>query len=326
MKPNNFYGQDNIDKWLVDNLILPDKGVIVDVGAGDGINMSNSKHFEDKGWKAICIDADPRVAKALKKNRKHGYSALVSTKKEKQTFYMSNNTPDISGIIKTDGNKDKTTELLPVTLESILLKEKIGKIDILSIDTEGSEIDAFKSMCWEKHKPRYLVIEFDTQGKVNLEIEPYFIKKGYKPIIAYGPNMVFELPEPIIKDPHLIAYGSRYDRGLDILLAMWSDIKKSVPDARLRVFYGWNLFDVGYRDNPERMAWKNKINKLIEQDGITHLGRISHGAVNKEFERAGVWAYPTYFGEISCMTAMKAQAFGAVPCVIDYAALKETVQ
>ena len=129
-----------------------------------------------------------------------------------------------------------------------------------------------------------------------------------------------------MRDPHLIVYGSSYDRGLSHLLEMWPDIKKAVPEAKLRVFYGWTLFDIGYRDNPERMAWKEKINKLMEQDGITHLGRISHGAVQKEFENAGFWAYPTHFGEISCITAMKAQAYGAIPVVVDYAALHETVQ
>lgn len=128
------------------------------------------------------------------------------------------------------------------------------------------------------------------------------------------------------RNPHLIVSGSSYDRGLEHLLKMWPEVKKQVPDAQLRVFYGWHLFDIGYRDNPERMAWREKMNKLMEQDGITHLGRISHEAVQKEFENAGIWAYPTHFGEISCITAMKAQAFGAIPVVVSYAALEETVQ
>lgn len=321
-----YYGQDLIDKWLVEHCHLPEKGVIVDIGAGDGKNMSNSLHFEEQGWTAICVDADPRVTKDLLKNRKHGYGALISNKGGMQPLYMNDKTPDISGIYKTPGNKDHS-ELLPtVKLETILEKEKIKHIDILSIDTEGSEIDVFESMDWNKHKPHYLVIEFDTQGVVNLAIEPYFTGKGYKVIGIVGPNMIFELPEPIVKDPHLIVYGSSYDRGLEHLLKTWPDIKKAVPDARLRIFYGWNLFDVGYHDNPERMSWKEKMNKLMEQDGITHLGRIGHEAVIKEFEMAGIWAYPTHFGEISCITAMKAQAYGAVPCVIEYAALKETVQ
>ena len=128
------------------------------------------------------------------------------------------------------------------------------------------------------------------------------------------------------RNPKVIVYGSSYDRGLIHLLEMWPDIKKAVPKAKLRIFYGWDLFLVGYRDNPERMAWKAKIDGLMEQDGITHLGRISHGAVKKEFENAGLWAYSTHFGEISCITGMKAQAYGAIPVVINYAALAETVQ
>lgn len=41
---------------------------------------------------------------------------------------------------------------------------------------------------------------------------------------------------------------------------------------------------------------------------------------------AGLWLYPTHFTEISCITAMKAQAAGAVPVTMTVAALDETVQ
>lgn len=123
-----------------------------------------------------------------------------------------------------------------------------------------------------------------------------------------------------------IIYGSSYDRGLEHLLKMWPDIKKEVPEAELHVFYGWNLFDVMAKGNPQMQDWKARMNKLMEADGITQLGRISHEAVKVEMENAGIWAYPTHFGEISCITAMKAQVYGAVPVVVNYAALQETVQ
>lgn len=129
-----------------------------------------------------------------------------------------------------------------------------------------------------------------------------------------------------MRDLYTIVYGSSYDRGLQHILEMWPDIIKEVPEAKLRIFYGWTLFDKIMANNPERMAWKEKMNELMKQDGITHLGRISHGACEEEFKNAGIWAYPTHFGEISCITAMRAQALGAIPVVINYAALEETVQ
>jgi 2-polyprenyl-3-methyl-5-hydroxy-6-metoxy-1,4-benzoquinol methylase len=216
------------------------------------------------------------------------------------------------------------TRVKATKLESLL--KDVGQIDILSIDTEGTEIDAFESMDWEKHKPQILIIEFVTSGKVNTEIETYFTAKGYKCDGIVGANLIFHLPKPIVRDPYTLVYGSSYDRGLEHLLKMWPEIKKEVPQAKLRVFYGWNLFDKVYSDNPAMQKWKERMNELMGQEGIVHLGRISHDAVRAEMESAGVWAYPTHFGEISCITAMKAQAYGAIPVVINYAALSETVQ
>jgi FkbM family methyltransferase len=327
-KDLTFYGNDKEDQFLYENFnLMPDKGVMVDVGAGpDGIQGSNSYFFEKNGWKVICVDADPRNVQELQKNRKIGVGALVTNKKGSMKFYMNRKTPDISGIIKTTDNADYSAELKGTRLEKILVDHNITNIDILSIDTEGSEIDVFESMDFGTHKPKLLIIEVVTQGKFNPEVQPYFESKGYHMVAEVGANQIFALKKPIVRNAHRIIYGSSYDRGLEHLLKMWPDIRKEVPDAELRVFYGWNLFDLGYSDNPERMAWKEKINGLMNQEGITHLGRISHDMVTLETKEAGIWAYPTHFGEISCITAMRAQVYGAIPVVVDYGAVHETVQ
>lgn len=119
---------------------------------------------------------------------------------------------------------------------------------------------------------------------------------------------------------------SSYDRGLEWLLIMWPEIKKQVPDVTLTICYGWQLFDTIHANNPERQAWKKKMQNLMDQEGITHHGRVGHEALQKALTQAAIWAYPTDFTEISCISAMKAQTFGAIPVVSDYAALKETVQ
>lgn len=128
------------------------------------------------------------------------------------------------------------------------------------------------------------------------------------------------------KDPKKIFYGSSYDRGLEHLLKMWAEIKKEVPEATLEIAYGWQLFEKFYANNPASMAWKQNIDELMKQDGITHHGRLSQKKVAELMEQCGVWAYPTHFGEISCINAMKAQALGCIPVVVNYAALQETVQ
>lgn len=128
------------------------------------------------------------------------------------------------------------------------------------------------------------------------------------------------------RDPYRIIWASSYDRGLEWLLQMWPEIKKQVPQTTLHLFYGWQLFDTIHANNPERQAWKKKMNAMFDQEGITHHGRVGHEELEREFKKSGIWSYPTDFTEIFCITAAKAQCFGAIPVVSDYAALKETVK
>lgn len=120
-------------------------------------------------------------------------------------------------------------------------------------------------------------------------------------------------------------YGSSYDRGVDILLKLWPKIIDQYPKATLDICYGWDLFIVGYKDNPERLNWMGRISELMKQPGITHHGRIGKKELIDIERSCGIWVYPTYFTEINCITALETQANGLVPVTVDSFALSETV-
>jgi len=127
------------------------------------------------------------------------------------------------------------------------------------------------------------------------------------------------------REPQRLIYASSPDRGLDILLDMWPEIKKEVPSAELHVFYGWTVFDI-LRTTNERKQWKQNIQEAMKQDGVYDRGRVGHKELAKEYLKSGIWFYPTGFSEISCISAMKAQMAGALPVCTDLAALKETIK
>ena len=129
----------------------------------------------------------------------------------------------------------------------------------------------------------------------------------------------------VSKRQHKLLWCSSYDRGLQHLLKMWPQIKAEYPDATLDIYYGWGLFEQRYADNPERMAWKDRMDGLMTQEGITHHGRVGKEELNEATKMCGIWAYPTDFDEINCISALNCQLYGCVPCVINKAALKETV-
>jgi glycosyltransferase involved in cell wall biosynthesis len=76
----------------------------------------------------------------------------------------------------------------------------------------------------------------------------------------------------------------------------------------------------------QMMQFKSYVMQMVSQlPGVRELGRISQNELYKKFKEASIWAYPTEFTEISCITAMQAQALGAVPVCTPVAALNETV-
>jgi glycosyltransferase involved in cell wall biosynthesis len=141
------------------------------------------------------------------------------------------------------------------------------------------------------------------------------------------------------RDPYKVVYASSYDRGLVHLLEAWPRVKVKIPQASLTVFYGFQAararaFQLirpswkSYRIENPIGFWRYRRSMLagMRRAYAQHLGRIGHLEVARQFLSAGIWAYPTAFPETSCITAMKAQAAGALPVVIPSGAVDETVQ
>lgn len=124
-----------------------------------------------------------------------------------------------------------------------------------------------------------------------------------------------------------MVWTSSYDRGLKYLLEMWPSIRAEVPDATLDCYYGFQLFDsMPWGKIRTGQTWKQEMKKLLNQPGVTDHGRVGTEEVAKAYLKADIWAYPTDFNEISCISAMKAQAAGCMPVSTDWCALKETLK
>jgi glycosyltransferase involved in cell wall biosynthesis len=123
-----------------------------------------------------------------------------------------------------------------------------------------------------------------------------------------------------------IGYFSSADRGLDVLLEMIPEIEAKLNRKVTSCWaYGWNVFDKFHSKNPERMKWKWGVIRAMNETGMEAKGRLSHEDLAKLMQEVNVWAYPTSFPEIHCITALKAQAAGCQVVTSGYAALQETI-
>lgn len=188
-----YHGNDLEDKFIVENFDLKDKGVFVDIGAGpNGVQGNNTYFFEKNGWDGLVIDGDPRVYSEMLKTRTRPIEAVISNDETVRSYFMNEKTPDLSGLVNYPDNSSRSIKVIPIKLEKILEQNNIDKIDLLSVDTEGTETDVLDSMDFDKHRPEIIIAEFLTQGNVHTEIQPYLKEKGYRYVARVGPNLIFD--------------------------------------------------------------------------------------------------------------------------------------
>jgi hypothetical protein len=64
-----FYSQFGEDRILSIVFAAVPRGVCVEVGANDGVNDSNSYHFEKIGWNCILVEPNPRLCVEIRSSR-----------------------------------------------------------------------------------------------------------------------------------------------------------------------------------------------------------------------------------------------------------------
>jgi len=125
------------------------------------------------------------------------------------------------------------------------------------------------------------------------------------------------------RNPKLILNTSAPDRSITALAKIFPKIKEAVPDAECVWAYGWGTFDAAYSDDQAMMDWKASVQKAVKDAGIKEVGRVNHDEIARLSLTANVWAYPSGFAEIDCISLSKAMAAGTIPVATDFSAVGE---
>jgi FkbM family methyltransferase len=188
---------------------------VVEIGANDGLHMSNSRFFERQlGWRSLCVEANPQLYKSLKVNRPNciNVNTLVGRRSD---FNGSSTVPYIafspgqnrsrtfrewqtglSGIESTHATNNEITSfrrargfakrngleverhLLPVAqFSQLFAKHGIDKIDLLSVDVEGAEDTVVQSINFQAVRIGMIVIE-----KPSLLVTNLLIRNQFRPL------------------------------------------------------------------------------------------------------------------------------------------------
>jgi len=188
MSEELFYAERREDKWIAENIPLPEKGFYVDVGCGHPFTTSQTAFLRDRKWEGLAIDAS-HVWKLFWVGIPAFDQVLISSSPEVM-FFQDYEVPYRSRIGEgLSGARKCRTE----TIEHCLSRHEIGKIDFMSVDIEGQEYDLLTHLDFQLHKPSIMVIEYDTADiGQDLRIEPYMTDvKGYRVRYKTAMNIVF---------------------------------------------------------------------------------------------------------------------------------------
>ncbi|HSX26997.1 MAG TPA: glycosyltransferase family 4 protein [Chlamydiales bacterium] len=125
------------------------------------------------------------------------------------------------------------------------------------------------------------------------------------------------------RNPYSCIYASSYAQGLELLLDIWPSIKKRFPRATLDLYYGWKHWGILSPQTEKKM--RSQVARFATL-GVTEHGLVGHDELTKAYETASFWTYPCTRWETFCISALRAQAAGAIPVCLERTALKETVR
>ena len=205
--------------WGIDMLsdfFFRDKreGVYIDVGCHHPFLNNNTYPLHKRGWVGINIDLDYSSIDLFNFFRKndHNIQIAASDSRGEADLYFFHNRAAKNTLSKSSGEQSKKTlKVQTDTLNNIIASTKFKdkRIDFLSIDVEGFEINVLKGFDFKKYKPSLVVLEFidpnlkeffyqKIENILDSELYKYMVNQEYKMVNWIHDDLVF-VPENINK-------------------------------------------------------------------------------------------------------------------------------
>ena len=191
------YGRDHYsegpEEWIVRDFFQDRRGgVYLDVGASEPRLGSNTYFLESSlGWSGIAVDAIAEYAPQYAEHRPQTrfFPFFVGDRSDAQaTLFVVASRPNVSSsdpvFVSEHARGEASARQVPtITLNDLLVKAGIDRIDFVSMDIELAEPQALAGFDIDRFKPALVCIE--AHPDVRQQILDYFAQHGYVVIGKY---------------------------------------------------------------------------------------------------------------------------------------------
>jgi FkbM family methyltransferase len=203
-RPGPYQAQHGEDRWLERHFAGETSGFFVEVGAYDGVVLSNTYFLESIGWRGVLVEPDAEKARACRTNRPKCQvfecAAVASDEVKEVAFYAVEGGEVYSSAGKLDefqaerlsswGLKHKKTTVAARTLDSMLTDAKASRVDFVSIDVEGGELDVLRGFDLKRWQPRVVMIEVNRFMRPR-GVREIFTRAGYAFLESIEVNEIY---------------------------------------------------------------------------------------------------------------------------------------
>ncbi len=204
------YSQHGEDKIILQHLENKTGGVILDVGANDGIQYSNSRMFiEQFGWKGVLIEPTSHCINSLKELYKDNseieiFGVAIDEEEGEKEIYLGTLEGEGINQLSTLSEDDKSyweqkrgvkynSEVIKTTtLKSVLSKSVYKNFDIVSIDTEGNDLIVLSQLVNEDIYPKFIILEHNGNNNL-LQTALHLLENKYDSIFQNTVNIILKL-------------------------------------------------------------------------------------------------------------------------------------
>ena len=183
----------NVEEWLIrDHFKDRHNGVFLDVGANHYKDESNTYFLETElGWSGIAIDALPEFAADYRtyRPRTKFFALFVSDVADSTAVIFEPNKNKLVASVSREfaeneaGEAGNARQVPTGTLNGILDRSGVSKVDFMSMDIELSEPKALAGFDIERFLPALVCIE--AHQEVRQQILDYFARHHYTLVGKY---------------------------------------------------------------------------------------------------------------------------------------------